>query len=619
MAAQAALNRAAGPGGRRTARRAWFTCLVLPVLLGAAGPAGPASARWDRFTAILWQDDLPPAALRALPGIGITGARVFGQRTRQVDAAALSAGLDRVRRAGLDPMVENIATDYYAAYHRWQPDRAVNAAFQGLVAHARQQRDPSLWLRHPSLGDAAVLGTIERRLSVHAEATLQRPALYLSLGDETGIADLSAAWDFDETGSVVQAWRRSLRARYGSVSRLDRAWHSRFRRWSDVRPTRTDQALDGTGPLAAWLEYKDWMDARFAAALRRGTAAIHRADPEARAAIEGVQLPGWGGYDYPRLAPAVDVIEDGSVGYGFSVLRAFHPGLVLLTTVQGDGPEDAHRLWRALLLGGRGAVIWDPDGRVMRPDGVAGPRGVSLAPVLAALRGPLGTRLLQAEPQRDTVGVLYSQNSFRMRWLLDRRADRARGLDWTQRSNDQDLADSPWRAALEDAGTALAHLGHTAQWLDADALTQSRLAGLHAILLPQDIVLSDRAVVLLRDFAAKGGMLVADGEPGIFDAAGRVRTRSPLDRVIRRVPALDAGSLRPLLPESVAVLAATNGRLRSDVSVFRYRRGMVAIQADHTGPPDEAVLDLPTLCLRVRLDAVVPTVLTLPGAVGDKR
>ncbi len=589
------------------------------MLLGTAGPVRAASARWDRFTVILWQDDLPPAALRALPGIGITGARVFGQRTRQVDVAALAAGLDRVRRAGLDPMVENVATDFYAAYHRWQPDQAVNAAFQALVTRARQKRDPSLWLRHPSLGDAAALGAIERRLWVHAKATRQRPALYLSLGDETGIADLSAAWDFDETASVVQAWRRALRARYGSVSRLDRAWHSRFRRWSEVRPTRTDQALDGTGPVAAWLGYKDWMDARFAGALRRGTAAIHRADPAARAAIEGVQLPGWGGYDYPRLAPAVDVIEDGSVGYGFEVLRAFHPGLMLLTTAQGDGPEDTHRLWRALLLGGRGVVIWDPDGQVMRADGVAGPRGAALAPVLAALRGPLGTRLLQAGPQRDTVGVLYSQTSFRMRWLLDRRADRSRGLDWTQRSNDQDLADSPWRAALEDAGTALAHLGRTAAWIDGDALTPEHLAGLRTILLPQAIVLSDRAVTLLRRFVAAGGMLIAQGEPGAFDETGQARASSPLDRAIRRVPALDATALRALLPGSVTVLGGETGRPLPDVSVFRYRGGMMAIQRDRAGPPEEAVLDLPGLCRRIQLDPVMPTVLSLPATAPERR
>ncbi len=589
------------------------------MLLGTACPVRGAAARWDRFTAILWQDDLPPAALRALPGIGITAARVFGQRTPRVDVASLAAGLDQVRRAGLDPMVENIATDYYAAYHRWQPGQPVNAAFQLLVARARLGRDPSLWLRHPSLGDAEALRAIERRLSVHAETARRRPALYLSLGDETGIADLSAAWDFDETDSVVRAWRRTLRARYGSVSRLDRAWHGRFRRWSEVWPTRTDQALDGTAPVSGWLDFKDWMDARFAGALRAGTAAVHRADPGARAGIEGVQLPGWGGYDYPRLAPAVDVIEDGSVGYGFGILQAFHPGLVLLTTAQGDGPEDAHRLWRALLLGGRGVVIWDPDGQVMRPDGVPGRRGAALAPVLAALRGPLGTRLLQARPERDTVGVLYSQSSFRMRWLLDRRLDRSRGLDWTQRSNDQDLSDSPWRASLQEAGTALAHLGRTPDWLDADALTEARLAGLRTILLPQAIVLSDRAVALLRGFVAKGGMLVADGEPGAFDATGRARKRLPLDRVVHRVAMLDAGSLRPLLPGSVAVLAATNGRMRSDVSVFRYRGGMVAIQADRTGPAEEAVLDLPGLCRRVRLDPVVPAVLTLPNAASGGR
>src|SRR5215472_3100880 len=46
------------------------------------------------------------------------------------------------------------------------------------------------------------------------------------------------------------------------------------------------------------------MDVALARAIDAGTEAIHEADPEAVTAIEGAQIPGWGGYDYSRLGVA---------------------------------------------------------------------------------------------------------------------------------------------------------------------------------------------------------------------------------------------------------------------------------------------------------------------------
>ena len=53
--------------------------------------------------------------------------------------------------------------------------------------------------------------------------------------------------------------------------------------------------------FSGWSDFKAFMDQSFADALRAGTDAVHAADPTALAAIEGGQIPGWGGYDYSRL------------------------------------------------------------------------------------------------------------------------------------------------------------------------------------------------------------------------------------------------------------------------------------------------------------------------------
>src|SRR5207244_3595394 len=94
---------------------------------------------------------------------------------------------------------------------------------------------------------------------------------------------------------------------------------------------RTDQNF------SAWADFKEWMDVAFARAVKIGSEAVHAADPEALSAIEGAQIPGWGGYDYSRLATAVDAMELYDNGGNIEMVRAFNPKVVRLTTFSGGG------------------------------------------------------------------------------------------------------------------------------------------------------------------------------------------------------------------------------------------------------------------------------------------
>ena len=578
--------------------------LVAAALLSQTSLAAP---RWDRFNAILWHSDLPPVALAALPKLGITAGRVFGLRGT-MDAAALQASVAVQRQAGLDTMIENIATDYYAAYHRYIPGQPINAAWLALLARYRAHPDDrAVWRREPGLADPAAFAPIDQRLTAHAKALAATPALYLSLGDETGIADLSAASDLDQGEPVLREWRAALRLRYGTIDALNRAWHTDASAWDTLMPTSTDAALDGTGPLAGWLDFKNAMDRVYARAVRRGTDAVHAGDPKALAAIEGGQRPGWGGYDYSTLTPATDVLEAGEPDPTYALARDANPAIKLLTTVV-PATADANRMWHGLLLGGRGVVLWDEDGTIVRPDGSPGTAGVAFAAVLEGLQGPLGTALMAARPQPSPVAVLYSQASFEMRWLLDRRTERKAGQDWTTRDNDLDLADSPWRTALTGTVVALDELGLRPAFLADDGVTAEHLAGFKAILLPHSIVLSDQAVAALRQFAGAGGTLLTDSEPGLYDALGDLRPAPPLAGVGQRV-AFDTAAIRGAL-NAPALVTSPDGEARNDVSVFVYDQGaMVAFQTDRselTGPAAGVIAG--HRCAIV-LQPAVPTVL----------
>ncbi len=582
------------------------TLLAASLLLSCA-PARAAPGPWRQFAAILWHSDLPAASLALLPALGITAGRVFGERGA-FDPHRFQQSVAPLRHAGLDIMVENVATDFYAPYHRWQgPERPVNAAFLALLARFRADREGQVWSRDPGLSDPRALAVIEARLSAHARGLEQHPALYLSLGDETGIGDLSAASDLDEAPASIAAWRATLRQRVGTVASLDRAWGTHWTKWNDAIPMRTDDAIDATGAVPAWMDFKSWTDRQFARDVALGTDAVHRADAAARAGIEGAQRPGWGGYNYPDLAPAVDVMEIGEVGVTTLIARGFNPNLIMLTTSASTGDAEALRLWRFVLLGGRGVVLWDPDHTIVDPSGKPEVRGDWLRTTLGPLSGPTGRRLLASTPITDRIGVLYSQASFRMRWLLDRRTEHARGLDWSRRSNDTDLGDSPWRNALIDLAASLGHLGRNPVWIDAAHI--KRLDDLDTIILPQAIALPDATLAALRTFAARGGRLVADIEPGQWDDTGRRRATSPLASMVQRVTSFDTPALRTQIEPFAAVATATGPR--GDVSLFRFDQDdTIAIQRDVPGPRQEAILTIGELRCPITLEATMPTILS---------
>ena len=150
--------------------------------------------------------------------------------------------------------------------------------------------------------------------------------LYYNLGDETGIADLSAFWDFDFSEASLTAMRDWLKERYGSLTKLNQEWGSEFDTWEQVKPMTTREALQRRDQnFSAWADFKEWMDVVFARAIGAGTEAIHQADPHAVAAIEGAQIPGWGGYDYSRLATSVDAMELYDLGDNIEIVRSFQP------------------------------------------------------------------------------------------------------------------------------------------------------------------------------------------------------------------------------------------------------------------------------------------------------
>ncbi|HEV2099453.1 MAG TPA: beta-galactosidase [Stellaceae bacterium] len=499
----------------------------------------PSSHPWSDFQIIMWQAQTR-AGWAALRRLGITAGVVASDRkavpgsyvTKQVDAM-----LDNDQRW----YVENIGTDFYSPYHKWSLGRPPNWRFREVKR--RYEADPTdatAFFRSPSLSDPEWLGEIRDRLIGTVRALHRYRPLYYSLADEPGIADLSAVWDFDLSAPSLAAMREWLKLRYGGLAQLNREWGTTFRRWDQVTPEKTSDAIRRSDEnFAAWADFKEWMDVAFARAVAAGTAAIHAADPEALSAIEGAQIPGWGGYDYSRLAKSVDAMELYDHGNNVELLRSFNPAAVMLTTSFQGGASERHRVWRELLRGARGLILWDDGQEFVGKHGSLGPRGREAAPYFAEIRDGLGALLINSKRHLDPIAILYSPSSMRIEWLLERRSE---GGDWTRRSASAEYEDTPIRVSTRNYVRAIEHMGLQQRFVSAREVEQGGLGNYRVLILPRTISLSLRAARQIRDFVARGGVVVSDGIPGEFDEHGHKLARPLLDKTAA-APAADAAKL----------------------------------------------------------------------------
>ena len=582
-------------GGLRLRRIAWVSVfsIIGTILSFVSSTSTEASSapvdQWRDYPIIEWQQR-NPAQLAALKRIGVTAAAVIADRDST--GTPLVVQTKPLIQAGFHWYIENIATDFYAAYHRWTPDKAVNWRFVALQQHYRANPDDlTALIRDPSLSDPIWQARIDRRLTAIVRDEQHDHPLFYNLGDETGIADLTAFWDFDLSPESLAGMRAWLHAQYPSLAALNAEWGTHFATWDAVRPETTTEAMHRTdGNYAAWADFKAWMDVAFATAVRRGTDAVHAADPRALAGIEGAQLPGWGGYNYTHLARAVDVMEIYDGDQNLPIVQSFNPHLILLTTSFGAAPANVFGIWHAMLRGSRGLVLWDEDDSIVHLDGTLGPRGTIYARLFPELRR-IAPMLMAATPHTDPVAILYSPASFRTQWMLDHQP---KGDAWIERGSEKELEDDAFRVAMRGYARSLSVLG-----LQPHFVSAAMIPGLHdkVLILPDTLALSPGNAAAIAAFAAHGGVVIADRQPGMFDAHSRRLPRPDLPPgVVHLIAPDDRAALSSLLGQA-GVVAAFHVSAPADIAMHRFDKGtrtIIALQRRSPGQGSEAVaLSLP--------------------------
>lgn len=574
--------------------------------------AKPPTRHWTDYEIIMWQPHTASQSAK-LQTLGINAGQYNGRN---------AAPPEFLLKNNMRWYAENLATDFYAEYHRYRSDRIQQWSWLQAKELLKKDLDSKeAFKRHPSLSDPAWLTKIHGRLVENTKRLSPYRPIFYNLADESGIADLASFWDFDFSDQSLSEMRPWLRERYGTLAALNRQWGMSFDSWELVTPQTTREAMRRTdNNYSSWADHKEWMDVSYARSLKMGADAIHSVDPEAYAAIAGGQMPGWGGYDYYRLTQVLDAIEPYDIGSNIEMIRSFKPSMAFVTTAFARGAWEKHRIWFELLHGARGNIIWEDKPEHVAEDGGIGERGKEVEPYYRELRSGIAALLINSVRQSDAVAIHYSQASMRTEWML---AQRPKGDAWINRSSSSERLDSDFLGLRESYCRLVEDLGLQYNFVAYGQVEAGELlrGGYRALILPRSSSLSDTEAAAIREFAARGGLVIADGEPGLFDEHSRRREKgvladlfdpSPGAKQAVRMDALSYHQLRLTKKEGAlhegaeklfraheiqppfAVLDA-NGHSVVGVETHRFKNGGVTVvgllsnpqqRVDELGPPE---------------------------------
>ena len=286
-------------------------------------------------------------------------------------------------------------------------------------------------------------------------------------------------------------------------------------------------------PLLDRLSYQDSVWANL---IRELVEHANRIDPETPCGFVGGQAPNiWGGYDYAKLAKAIQFIEAYDLGSAQEILRSFNPGNAwaqVTTHFHNDrlGIEsDIWQSWYYFAHGNRGMIGWVEgwfDGTKPRP------WLEQYKATLQELGSVQGPKLAGARWIHDGVAIYYSHPSIQVSWCLD---IEPHGKTWVNRGDDHRLGTShnvrkAWEYLLADSGIQYNFLAYD------ELIRRGVPAEYKVLILPACYALSDAEARRIREFCRAGGTVIADFACGLFDQHGKGRTRRRSRRPVRCVP-----------------------------------------------------------------------------------
>ena len=368
----------------------------------------------------------------------------------------------------------------------------------------------------PAPLNATTRGQLETLLRQHIGAVKSSPqrAAY-ALDDEASWGHFvhPTMWRVTDDAAAYPRWLDAVYGK-GNVPKRDR-WVS----YDDIRTKLATWSIAefDASPLMDQWSFNDSLWANFLGGLVEFSNTL---DPATPCGIVGGQMPSaFGGYDYAKLMRKVQFIESYNLGSSQAIIRSFNPrnALPAVTTLfHKSSDDDVWQTWYYLAHGNRGHIGWVEkwfDGQTPKP------WHAEVAPAFLEAGKKIGPLLSGAEWRHDGVAIYYSHASIQLGWILDAEAH---GKTWTNRNADERLSSAAhvrhaWENMLRDSGLQYNFLSYV------DVIQRGVPDEYRVLILPATLCLSDAEARAIRAFCERGGTVIADYLPGVWDQHGRGR------------------------------------------------------------------------------------------------
>lgn len=344
-----------------------------------------------------------------------------------------------------------------------------------------------------------------------------------------------AMWQITDDAGAYPRWLREV---YGENAPVREKWIS----YEDIRNRLTEWSIaefDASPLMNQW----SFNDSLWANTLGGLVEYANSLDPATPCGLVGGQAPSaFGGYDYAKLMRKVQFIESYNLGSSQAIIRSFNPGNALpavTTSFHQSSADDVWQTWYYLAHGNRGHIGWVEgwfEGQAPQP------WHAEVAPAYREAGQKIGPLMKGAGWKHDGVALYYSHASIQLGWILDAQAH---GKTWINRNEDARLSSSvhvrhAWENMLRDSGLQYNYLSYV------DVIREGIPGEYKVLILPACLCLSDAEARRIRDFCRRGGTVIADYLPGLWDQHGKGRAAGGvLDDMfgVRHDPALKAGDI----------------------------------------------------------------------------
>ena len=245
-------------------------------------------------------------------------------------------------------------------------------------------------------------------------------------------------------------------------------------------------------------------------------------EPETPCGLVGGQMPSpFGGYDYAKLMRKTQFIESYNLGSSQAIIRSFNPDNALpsVTTLFHKSVDDTiWQTWYYLAHGNRGHIGWVEG---WFDDKTPKAWHKQVAPTFLESGKTIGPLMTQAKWKHDGIAIYYSHPSIQLGWILDAEAH---GKTWTNRNADERLSSTAhvrkaWENMLRDSGLQYNFINYI------DVIQRGIPEEYRVLILPACLCLSDSEAKAIRTFCERGGTVIADYMPGLWDQHGKGRTK----------------------------------------------------------------------------------------------